>query len=73
MEGRKAWLMELDSCYADVIVRRWQEHTGQTVVLEEAHIRAGFGVTPLGSCLTTRAGTAFRRLAEIRTVEVIRK
>ena len=32
--GRKARLMELDSRYADVISRRYQEHTGKQAVLE---------------------------------------
>jgi DNA modification methylase len=27
--GRKAFLMELDPLYADVIVDRWQRYTGQ--------------------------------------------
>lgn len=33
--GRKARLMELDPKYVDVIVRRWQEFTGQQAVLEK--------------------------------------
>jgi DNA modification methylase len=32
--GRRARLIELDSRYVDVIVRRWQENTGGTAVLE---------------------------------------
>ena len=32
--GRKARLMEIDPRYADVIVRRWQEFTGKSAVLE---------------------------------------
>ena len=32
--GRKARLMELDPRYADVIVRRWQEYTGEQAVLD---------------------------------------
>ncbi len=32
--GRSARLMELDPKYADVIVRRWQEYTGEKAVLE---------------------------------------
>jgi len=32
--GRKARLMEIDPKYADCIVRRWQEYTGQQAVLE---------------------------------------
>ncbi len=32
--GRQARLMELDPCYCDVIIRRWQNHTGQRAVLE---------------------------------------
>jgi len=30
--GRKARLMEIDTKYADVIVRRYQEYTGKLVV-----------------------------------------
>lgn len=33
--GRAARLMELDERYADVIVRRWQDFTGQKATLEE--------------------------------------
>jgi DNA modification methylase len=32
--GRRAFLMELDELYADVIVERWQKLTGQTAVLD---------------------------------------
>ena len=32
--GRRAVLMEIDPAYADVIVRRWQETTGEAAVLE---------------------------------------
>jgi DNA modification methylase len=32
--GRHASLIELDPKYVDVIVRRWQEFTGQKAVLE---------------------------------------
>ena len=32
--GRRAVLLELDPAYADVIVRRWQEATGEAAVLE---------------------------------------
>jgi DNA modification methylase len=32
--GRRARLMEIDPAYADVIVRRWQEFTGQKAMLE---------------------------------------
>ncbi|MGH8191981.1 MAG: DNA modification methylase [Rhodanobacteraceae bacterium] len=32
--GRKAYLMELDQLYADVIVDRWQRFTGKRAVLE---------------------------------------
>jgi DNA modification methylase len=32
--GRKARLMEIDPQYADVIVRRWQDYTRKTAVLE---------------------------------------
>ena len=31
--GRKAFLMELDPAYADVIVRRWEAKTGKAAVL----------------------------------------
>lgn len=33
--GRHARLMEIDPRYADVIVRRWQEHTGGTAAFED--------------------------------------
>jgi hypothetical protein len=32
--GRRAVLLEIDPAYADVIVRRWQEVTGEAAVLE---------------------------------------
>ncbi len=32
--GRRAVLLEIDPAYADVIVRRWQEATGEVAVLE---------------------------------------
>ena len=32
--GRRAFLMELDPAYCDVIVERWQKATGQKAVLE---------------------------------------
>jgi DNA modification methylase len=32
--SRKARLMEIDPCYADVIVQRWQEYTGKKATLE---------------------------------------
>lgn len=32
--GRRAVLLEIDPCYADVIVRRWQEATGEAAVLD---------------------------------------
>jgi DNA modification methylase len=32
--GRNCVAIELDPGYVDVIVRRWQEHTGQSAVLE---------------------------------------
>jgi 16S rRNA G966 N2-methylase RsmD len=32
--SRQARLMELDPCYCDVIVRRWQQFTGKTATLE---------------------------------------
>lgn len=33
--GRVARLMELDPCYVDVIIKRWQEMTGEEATLEE--------------------------------------
>ena len=32
--GRKARLIEIDPHYADVIVRRWQDFTSRTAILE---------------------------------------
>ena len=32
--GRNCVAIDLDPGYVDVIVRRWQEHTGQSAVLE---------------------------------------
>jgi DNA modification methylase len=32
--GRQAVLLEIDPCYADVIVRRWQDATGEAAVLD---------------------------------------
>ena len=32
--GRRAVLLEIDPAYADVIVRRWQETTGEAAVLD---------------------------------------
>ena len=32
--GRRAVLLEIEPAYADVIVRRWQEATGEAAVLE---------------------------------------
>jgi DNA modification methylase len=32
--NRKARLMEIDPCYADVVVRRWQQYTGKKATLE---------------------------------------
>jgi DNA modification methylase len=39
-QGRCACLVELDPCYVDVIVRRWQDHTGKRALLE--HTRCTF-------------------------------
>jgi DNA modification methylase len=33
--GRRARLIELDPKYADVVVQRWQEQTGQSAKLEQ--------------------------------------
>jgi DNA modification methylase len=32
--GRKAWLIEIDPKYVDVIVKRWRDYTGRKPVLE---------------------------------------
>jgi hypothetical protein len=37
-ERRHARLMEIDPKYADVIIRRWQDHTGEKAILESAGI-----------------------------------
>ncbi len=34
--GRAARLIELDPKYVDVIVRRWEEYTGETAIREAA-------------------------------------
>ena len=34
MNGRIARLMELDPRYCDVIIKRWQDYTGQAATLE---------------------------------------
>ena len=34
--GRKAFLMELDAPYCDVIVQRWQKFTGRKAICEKA-------------------------------------
>jgi DNA modification methylase len=38
--GRKAFLMELDPLYCDVIVSRWEQFTGKKAVLAESEIAA---------------------------------
>ena len=37
--NRKARLLEIDPRYADVIIRRWQEFTGQEAVHEASGMR----------------------------------
>lgn len=32
--GRTAYIMELDEAFCDVIIKRWEDYTGQTAVLE---------------------------------------
>ena len=39
--GRRAVLLELDPRYADVIVRRWQDLTGKTALLDSDHLPFG--------------------------------
>jgi DNA modification methylase len=38
--GRRAFLMELDPLYCDVIVERWQRFTGKEAVLEGPGVKA---------------------------------
>jgi DNA modification methylase len=38
--GRKAFLMEIDPLYADVIVQRWEQFTGQQAVLAPVEVGA---------------------------------
>ena len=38
--GRKAFLMELDPLYADVIVQRWEQFTGQKAIRQAAEAEA---------------------------------
>ena len=33
--NRRAYLMELDEVFCDVIVKRWENFTGQTAIMEE--------------------------------------
>ena len=35
--GRRAFLMELDRLYCDVIVQRWEQFTGETAIREPIH------------------------------------
>jgi DNA modification methylase len=51
--GRRAVLLEIDPAYADVIVRRWQETTGEAAVLESddrifADVAAARGIVDHG-------------------------
>ncbi len=38
--ARKAYLMELDSLYCDVIVKRWEEFTGRKAERKAAEVTA---------------------------------
>ena len=51
--GRQAWVIELDACYVDVTVRRWEEFTGKQATLEGdersfAALKAARGQMPAG-------------------------
>lgn len=46
--GMRARLVELDPRYADVICRRFQEHTGETPVLESSGTPVSFADEPVG-------------------------
>ncbi|GGC66987.1 hypothetical protein GCM10011504_51220 [Siccirubricoccus deserti] len=53
--GRQAVLLELDPAYADVIVRRWQEATGEAAALESEERT----FTDVGAVRTGGAATEF--------------
>jgi hypothetical protein len=55
--GRKAFLMELDTLYCDVIVQRWQAFTGQRATRRSPAIGVEHGAEEerslLGQCLAS--------------------
>jgi DNA modification methylase len=51
--GRRAFLLELDPLYCDIIVTRWEHFTGQQAELSAAHREPGGTCQDLAGGLTT--------------------
>ena len=52
--GRKAFLMELDAPYCDVIVERWQNFTGKKAQREPAAVETPSACWPARGCASAR-------------------